>query len=240
MPALYLSKATQSITVDAGYQSVLTVTYTSGAVERYALTDEGAVLDNANWVVSGTDPIWSGDGILVNGLYSINTSVTVDDSQFVFTGPQAAIDSFDIDGLTLDFTTGSVAGAEGSTGLTVTLDGFTSESEAFNPAAFAVSDAGMVSYNNCGKDLFKLNLTVGNTDSFGIDLSDYLMTDETVDSATVTIDDGATIDIVYSDESGVYITATGDDTGRYPAHFSWVTTEGRSSCFDGYIDVREC
>ena len=59
------------------------------------------------------------------------TDITADANSFTVTGPQNPISTITVNGQVLDFTTGSVSGAEGSTGLNITLAGFNSQAEAF-------------------------------------------------------------------------------------------------------------
>lgn len=128
--SLHLTKSTQSITVDVGYQSMLTVTYASGSVERYALTSDGAIKDTGQWVQTVNEPVWAGDTILISGPYEVSTVISVSDNSITMAGPVDAINSFKLDDATINFTEDTIAAAVGSSGLTVTLDGFSSEEEA--------------------------------------------------------------------------------------------------------------
>ena len=138
--SLYLDDNTQSITVDAGYVSTVLIMPQN---ERYAITEDGAIIDEDNWVESDGEPVVAGDTIVVDGAVNIASHITVTSTSFTIRGAQTPIETITVNGQVLDFTTGSISGAEGSTGLTVTLNGFESEAEAFNDFIPPTANAGV-------------------------------------------------------------------------------------------------
>ena len=134
--SLYLDDNTQSLTVDAGYVSTVLIMPQN---ERYAITEDGAIIDEGNWVESDGEPVVAGDTIVVDGAVNIASDITVTSESFTIHGAQTAIDTITVNDQALDFTTGSIAGAEGSTGLTLTLGGFANEAEAFTSESSSMS-----------------------------------------------------------------------------------------------------
>tara|TARA_B100000508_G_scaffold66674_1_gene52151 strand:- start:186 stop:2708 length:2523 start_codon:yes stop_codon:yes gene_type:complete len=128
--SLYLDNNTESLTVNAGFVSTVVIMPQN---ERYAITEDGAIIDEGNWVESDGEPVVAGDTIVVEGDISIASDITVTSTSFTIRGVRTPIETITVNGQVLDFTTGSIAGAEGETDLTLTLSGFENESEAFTP-----------------------------------------------------------------------------------------------------------
>ena len=133
--SLYLSQISESITADVG--PFADVSFNS---KRYAVSNEGGNPAVFVWgetiaVDEDDEAFYYDDGTVMRyeGIIEVATDVTTDGSGFTVSGVQSAIETMTVNGDVLDFTTGSISGAEGSTGITLTLAGFASESEAFNP-----------------------------------------------------------------------------------------------------------
>ncbi|MBU2978997.1 hypothetical protein [Alteromonas sp. C1M14] len=135
--ALYVTKPTQSISVDVGYPVVIDITHADLGSHAVASTIEGAFVIDDNIMLGGSDaqPVFFGaDGALLRGgdaLVQVDERIISTETETVFTGPFDPIATITINGEVLNFTEGSIAAAEGSTGITIVTSGYISEAEMF-------------------------------------------------------------------------------------------------------------
>lgn len=147
MAELYLNDPTKQLSISAGYRRVASIDYSDGQSVDVALTSQGSSVVDQRVIRGGAGQsvIFGGNvGSLLRGGEGVSLAesrITATETQTTFTGPFDPIDYITMGDKVLDFTLGSISGAEGSTGLNLTLSGFSSESEAFGkPTANAGTD----------------------------------------------------------------------------------------------------
>lgn len=102
--------------------------------------------------------------------------------------------------------------------------------------------ANTIGYKASGKALYEAKLKVGKVDTYILNLSAEVTEGENIANAQVQSTVLTTVMGVSVDNANKFIgvSLTGESTGRDELHFSWTTSDGRSDCMSGFLDVLEC
>lgn len=105
---------------------------------------------------------------------------------------------------------------------------------------FSIYDKTNLVYRASGKDLYQQSLPVGTSNTFTLDISEWVKADD-IDTVEITAANFAVGGMGFDNETaslGVYVTSL--SKGRYPIHFTWDMESGRKGCFSGYVNCTEC
>lgn len=102
--------------------------------------------------------------------------------------------------------------------------------------------ANNIDYRASGRALYQGKLKVDKVDTYTLSLGDVMLASDSINNAQVQTSDLTTVMGISVDNTNKFIgvSLTGVSTGRDELHFSWTTSDGRSDCMSGFLDVLDC